>query len=98
MPAITAQTPVLLDFYSESCAPCRRLKPVLAALAQMFEGRVEIQKINAGNHPELAEAYDVQTLPTLLLLHCGKELWRGTGFITQEILDAKLNQILEGMQ
>lgn len=70
---------VLADFYSDSCIPCKRLSPVLAELEEDFDSSLKIVKININFDSELAERYDVQSVPTLVLFDNGTEVERIKG-------------------
>lgn len=60
--------PALIDFYANWCGPCKRLAPVLDELATEYKGRINIYKVNIDEHPELATAFGVKSLPTLLFI------------------------------
>jgi len=64
--------PVLVDFFTETCAPCRRLVPVLEEVAREQTGRWKIVKVDAGAEPELAARFRVSAVPMLLAFHGGQ--------------------------
>jgi putative thioredoxin len=66
------ETPVLVDFWADWCAPCRMLMPVLAALATEYSGKVQLVKVNTDKEPQLATEYDVRSLPTVKLFKAGQ--------------------------
>lgn len=68
--------PVLVDFYSPSCAPCMKMAPDYEAAAASFALEVRFIKVNTEEHPEIALSYGVNTLPTLVAFKKGKELNR----------------------
>lgn len=70
---LSADKTVLADFYSDSCAPCKRLSPVLFELEEKYSDRLKIVKININFDAELAEKYSVQAAPTLIFLKNGRE-------------------------
>lgn len=90
-----SSAPVLLDFYSDSCVPCKRLSPVLAELEEEYGGRFKLCKVNAGANPDLSEQYGVLSAPTLIFCSAGKERLRKTGFEGKEALREIINQFLE---
>ncbi len=72
--------PVVVDFYAEWCGPCKRMEPLLAKVAQSFDGKVKVVKLNSDENQPLSLKYQVQGLPTLILFHQGKEVERKLGF------------------
>ncbi len=79
---------VLVDFYATTCPPCRRLMPVLHQLARERGAALMLIKINAGASAELSRQYEVQAVPTLLLLRNGALLARTTGYQSLDQLRA----------
>ena len=63
---------MLVDFWAEWCGPCRMLGPVIEGLADEYEGRAVIGKVNVDEQPELAAEFGVMSIPTLLLFENGK--------------------------
>ena len=56
----------LVDFYSDSCVPCKRMSPVLAELEESYAGKLYVGKVNIAYEPELVEKYEVSSAPTLV--------------------------------
>ena len=65
-------TPVLVDFWAEWCNPCRALTPILDELADEYEGRVKIGKVNIDEQQGVAAEYGIRAIPTLLLFSKGQ--------------------------
>jgi len=65
-------TPVLVDFWSEGCGPCRMLSPVLDELALEQSGKAVIAKVNIGESPELAARFGITAVPTLIVFKNGQ--------------------------
>ena len=88
---INGSTPVLVDFSAEWCGPCKMMKPILEQLHQRMGDNVRILKIDIDRSPAAANAYNVQSVPTLIVFQNGKTLWRQSGVVQA----AQLQQIIE---
>lgn len=78
---INGSTPVLVDFAAEWCGPCKMMKPVLEQLHHQMGNKVRIIKIDIDKSPAAANAYQVLSVPTLILFQKGKSLWRQSGVL-----------------
>ena len=76
---LKADIPVLVDFYSDTCMPCKMLSPVLSQLDTELAGKLNIYKVNVGYEQELVEKYEVQASPTLIFFRGGEEVSRLRG-------------------
>ncbi len=92
-----AQTkmPCLVDFYSDYCPPCRQLAPTIEKLAEKYQGRAVICKINVDTAPQLAAPYGIDAVPSVLFFDGGKEVQREIGLQPQETYEQILDQMLE---
>lgn len=80
---------ILADFYSDSCVPCKRMSPILAEIEEKYEEHIKIVKININFDLELAEKYEVQSVPTILFFKNGEVAARlGTPIKTDNIVSA----------
>jgi len=68
----TSKGVVLVDFWAEWCAPCRRLAPTVDALASDYDGRVTVAKMNVDENPNVPSRYMIRGIPTLLLFKNGE--------------------------
>ncbi len=85
---LSADKPVLVDFWATWCAPCRMLGPVVEEVAEETEGRAIVGKLNVDEEMELARKYRVASIPTLIVFKDGQEVTRSVGVIEKEdILD-----------
>jgi thioredoxin 2 len=71
--------PLLIDFWAPWCGPCRAMAPAFEQAAQALEPRVRLVKINTDEEQRLAAAFGVQSIPTLALVHKGREIARTAG-------------------
>ncbi len=83
---LQARGPVALDFYGESCPPCRALEPRLEKVARRFEGRLPVFRVDAERDVSVAEGFGVTGLPTVLVFRDGREVERLDGLIREEDL------------
>ena len=77
---------ILIDFYSDSCIPCKRLAPVLGEIEEEYVGKVLIYKVNVGYEEKLAEKYQIMSSPTLILFKNGEILDRKSGIQKKPVL------------
>ena len=89
---------VLIDCYSESCAPCQALEPVLRRLEGDFSGRVTFFKLNVVDNPDLMGRFSLFSVPTLLFLHQGKPLAEIIGAFPEKTIRLKVEALLEGLE
>lgn len=83
---------VLIDFYADWCGPCQTLLPTVEKLAKEYEGEVTIKKVNVDENQQLAAAFGVRSIPTLVQLTDGKEIGRIVGLVTEKDLRSKLDK------
>lgn len=86
---------VLIDFYSDSCIPCKRMSPVLAELEESYGDHVYIGKVNAAFEPELLQEYGVLSAPTLLFFKNGIQIKRLNGVVKKAELEEFIKENIE---
>ena len=85
---LKSDKPVLVDFWATWCGPCRMLAPVIAQIAVKYEGTVKVGKVDVDENPELAESFNVSSIPTLILFKDGKPVAQRTGGAPMPLIDA----------
>lgn len=87
---VESAVPVIVDFWAEWCAPCRRLGPIVEELARDHEDKLCVAKLNIDEHPATAQAYAVMSIPTIIYFVKGKEVKRIVGAREKAELEAEL--------
>lgn len=89
---IQSKTPVLVDFFAEWCGPCKMMKPILEELKSMVGENARIVKIDVDKHQEIAQVYNIQSVPTLMIFKEGLVVWRQSGVMQAKDLKAIIEQ------
>lgn len=77
----------VVEFYTDTCVPCKRMSPILSELSEQYSDEVFIAKVNAAYEPDLCEKYDIAATPTFLLFKNGAEVGRFIGARKKEELE-----------
>lgn len=91
---IQGDKPVLIDFFAEWCGPCKLMKPILSELRQKMSDKIRILKIDVDKSPVVSSAFDIQSVPTLMLIRNKNILWRQAGVMQVNQLENIINQFL----
>lgn len=76
-----SEVPVLVDFYADWCQPCHMMAPELKKVAQQLDSQLKVLKVDVDRNQAAANKYQIRGIPTLILFHKGKVIWRHSGVI-----------------
>ncbi len=91
---LNSELPVLIDFYADWCGPCKMMSPVVEELAKEQEGKAKVAKINVDQEPEIAEKYDVMSIPNFVFIKNGKLVDQQIGATAKAKLVQKLDNLI----
>lgn len=86
--------PVVVEFYSDSCIPCKQLSPILGGLEDDYEDQVKVVKVNVNFDAGLAQKYEVAASPTLLFFKDGSEVERIRGLVKRPKLEETVKKVI----
>ena len=87
---LNADTPVLVDFWADWCAPCKMIAPIVDQLAEEYDGQVKFAKLDVDTNPQAPMTYGVRGIPTLLIFKGGQPVDQVVGAVPKAALKSRI--------
>ena len=87
---LQSDIPVLVDFWASWCGPCKMLSPIIAEIAEEYDGKVKVGKVNVDDEPALANMFRIESIPTVMVFKGGKLVNQSLGYRPKEQITAML--------
>ncbi|NLK06628.1 MAG: thioredoxin [Spirochaetales bacterium] len=91
---LQADKPVLVDFWAPWCGPCKMIAPAVSQIAQSFEGKLKVAKVNVDEVPSLANMFNVNSIPTLMIFKGGEVVDQRMGAASLAVIEGFVAQHL----
>lgn len=91
---ISVNQPILIDFHTAWCAPCKKMAPIVEQLKTDYSGKAEVVKIDVDQNSDVANHYNIRGVPVFIIFKNGKEVWRHSGALAQNKLEQMLDEVI----
>jgi thioredoxin 1 len=91
---VKSTVPVVADFWAEWCGPCRMIAPVLKDLAKEYQGKIKLAKIDVDAEGELAQKFNIQSIPTLIIFNKGQVVRQQVGAQPRQVLEKMIKELI----
>ncbi|MFH1394272.1 MAG: thioredoxin [Candidatus Micrarchaeota archaeon] len=95
---IESETPAIIDFWAAWCGPCQMMEPVFEEASKECQEKLRFAKVDVEKERELSAAFGISSIPTMVIVHRGKEVARFSGFMPKDALMEKINSTLSGLE
>ena len=86
--------PVVVDFFATWCGPCRMMAPAIEELAEEYDGKVKVGKLDVDENSDIAVRYGVMSIPTIILFKNGEVVKKSVGLQDKEVLESAIKEML----
>lgn len=91
---LKSDKPALVDFWAVWCGPCRMVGPLVEEIANEYEGKAVVGKVDVDNNPEIAAKYGIRNIPTILFMKGGEIVDKQVGAVSKDVLAQKLDAMM----
>jgi thioredoxin 1 len=91
---LNSKIPVMVDFWATWCGPCRMVEPIVEELAEEYDGKISVGKVDVDHNPRVASRYGIMSIPSLIVFKDGKPVTNIVGFRPKEQLKQTLESVL----
>ena len=91
---LNSETPVLVDFWADWCQPCKMIAPVVEQIAEEYDGKVKIGKLDVDSNQQTSQAMGIRGIPALIIFNNGKPVDQIIGVVPKSIIQKKIDEVL----